>query len=212
MHMTERPSATQLLKNSKMRQNFGMAVACNPYELYGAIDSSGKRDDFSSNVVNHLFSDYEGISTTFNKPDAYTLIRETVTDSQAIWDGALSDAPDITKKEALQVVKHPISTFVVATMVGFNQGTLTEITNSPQRRDIYRVNNSRQRLIIGSLMPAYAQNMDGCPYAGHIDGRHEPGKSDPLFRQAVSWAGTLAILRYFDEVEQPPISSVSHVA
>ncbi len=200
------------LNDTQLRKGFGLAVANDPHMLYDHYVRSlqEQQQDLSMAISDHLLPFLENsLQSDYNAFNVCNLIREGISDSQSIWEGALDDAGDVTKSEALEIIKHPISTYVVAKLVGFDFKTLNKIVTSPDRKNIYHINDDHRRLVIGRLLPQYNANT-GCPYGGHANGQHEPSEADKLFLRTVPWAGTLAVLHYFDRAIDPVTETSDH--
>ncbi len=193
-----------------LRKTIGVAASHNPHELYSNVTPYADKTDFAIEITHQLLPQLRNLNLGLRQEPPCGFIREAMIDSQTIWDSALDDAGGVAKETALAIVKHPISTYVVAHLTGYGQNALNEFSQSPQRRDIFHISNDKSKLILGSLAPEFTPGVKGCPFAGHIDGTHNPDKIDPIFRKFTPWAGTLAVLHYFDRAADPILETPEH--
>lgn len=171
-----------------VRQLFGQVVTHNPEELVDILPPDATPDSFADAVVQHM---------TPQLPDHghHGSIRNALADTIVLLNGAFDDAPQLTKDEALTVTRSEITHCALAELALRKEDSLRLYAASPNRKLIYRINDARTRLIIG---PGLQADEGGCPYAGRIEGtKRETRDPDPFFFRFASWAGEVAVHRYF---------------
>ncbi len=95
------------------------------------------------------------------------------------------------------VIVNDETTETIAELARREQQNLSRHISVETPGDNFFIDRDERALKIGSALPDSTFFPDGCPFAGKIIAG-ETGPIDPVFRRFVSWAGTLAVLRYFD--------------
>lgn len=185
------------LSDSLTRKTFARVIVHDPTDVYAAATSmTSVEPRFIEKLRLH-------VESLLGSSDRVGLIREGVRDIQTIFDAALEDCPEMSRQDALEVVRDPTTILAVAELALRESSRLECYALQPDRSRYFYIEPTRKQLLLGSKLPNHELSQSGCPYAGKGTETADAIRIDPLFKRFVPWAGTIAILHYFDNVGTP---------